>query len=101
MRLPILPSMPYDLMQLVKKLQQLVTETNQQVNSLTEGHVSAVHNAATSAPTTGTWKQGDVVRNSTPAELGAGGSKYVITAWVCVTSGTPGTWLQLRSLTGN
>lgn len=40
---------------------------------------------ATSAPTSGTWSQGDKVRNQTPE---AGG--YI--GWVCVSSGTPGTW---------
>jgi hypothetical protein len=39
----------------------------------------------TAAPTEGTWVRGNVVWNSAPA---AGG--YV--GWVCVASGTPGTW---------
>jgi hypothetical protein len=37
------------------------------------------------APTTGTWKAGDVVLNQAPV---AGGK----VGWVCVSAGTPGTW---------
>jgi len=40
---------------------------------------------AAAAPTTGTWNKGDVVYNNAPV---AGGKL----GWVCVTSGTPGTW---------
>ena len=73
----------------------------QQVNALSEGFIAASYNALTTAPTAGTWNQGDAIRNSLPTELGAASSKYVITQWVCVASGTPGTWVQCRSLTGN
>lgn len=52
-------------------------------------------------PSTGDWNQGDTVYNEAPTELGAAGSKYIITGWKCVASGTPGTWVQMRSLTGN
>jgi hypothetical protein len=37
------------------------------------------------APTTGTWKQGDIVFNTAPAASGKVG-------WVCVVAGAPGTW---------
>ena len=49
----------------------------------------------------GTWAQGDRVRNSTPSEAGAAASKYVVTGWICTVAGTPGTWLPMRTLTGN
>lgn len=39
----------------------------------------------TAAPTTGAWKQGDMVQNSTPS---AGGPE----GWICVSTGSPGTW---------
>jgi hypothetical protein len=71
------------------------------LNDLADGRISAIDNAATAVPTTGTFAQGDFVRNKTPSELGAGGSKYVITGWVCTVGGTPGTFLQCRVLTGN
>lgn len=41
--------------------------------------------AATAAPTTGTYRRGDTVPNSTPSAGGKWG-------WVCTTAGTPGTW---------
>ena len=56
---------------------------------------------STMAPTTGTWTVGDKVYNSNPGQAGTAGSKYIITGWLCVTAGTPGTWLEMRSLTGN
>lgn len=57
--------------------------------------------SGTAPPVSGTWAQGDVLRNSAPVELGTAGSRYVLTGWICVASGTPGTWRELRSLTGN
>ncbi|MBT2594720.1 right-handed parallel beta-helix repeat-containing protein [Arthrobacter sp. ISL-72] len=53
------------------------------------------------APTWGTWAVGDYVTNKAPAETGTAGSKYVVKGWVCVTAGSPGTWVQDRALTGN
>lgn len=72
-----------------------------QVNNLSEGKLAATYNAHTAAPTTGTYARGDFVRNSQPSELGSVSSKYVILGWICVTSGTPGTFLECRVLTGN
>ena len=72
-----------------------------QVNGVSEGSISAAYNATTAAPTTGTWAQGDQIRNSTPTEAGAVSSKYIVTGFICTVAGTPGTWLSLRSLTGN
>jgi hypothetical protein len=79
----------------------LFRDIETQVNRLTEGRISAVHNAYTAAPTTGKHSLGDFVRNSQPAEAGGAGSMYVITGWICTVSGEPGTWLECRSLTGN
>ena len=55
----------------------------------------------TAAPASGSWLVGDEVENTTKTELGAAASKYVISRWVCSVAGTPGTWLQERSFTGN
>lgn len=71
------------------------------VNGMASGQVSALDGGGTAAPTSGTWTQGDRWRNSTPAELGTAGSKYVLTGWICTASGTPGTWVEQRTLTGN
>ena len=101
MRLPTIAlRLPGELGALVLRLQDVLSHTNGQVNQLTEGNLAAVHNARTAAPTTGTWAQGDVIRNAAPTEAGTAGSKYVVTGWVCTASGTPGTWLPCRVLTG-
>lgn len=56
---------------------------------------------ASSAPIAGTWLLGAKMWNYNPSEAGAGGSKYVITGWICTSAGSPGTWLDMRTLTGN
>lgn len=71
-----------------------------QLNGLTEGRIVSVTNASTSIPTTGTYKQGDFVANSTPSESSTVGSKYIVTGWICVASGEPGTFKEARVLTG-
>jgi hypothetical protein len=43
------------------------------------------------APTVGTWNRGDIVWNSSPS---AGG----VPGWVCVASGTPGTWKAMAAV---
>lgn len=101
MKLDTKPRFPADPKLMERKLTDLFTETNNQVNRLTEGTASAVHNSATAAPTTGTFAVGDFIRNSAPSELGAASSKYVVLGFVCTTAGAPGTWLQCRVLTGN
>lgn len=46
---------------------------------------------AAAAPTTGTWRVGDWVRNSAPA---VGSPK----GWICTVAGTPGTWVSEGNL---
>ena len=77
-----------------------IREHAYQVNLLSEGRQVAVNNATTAAPTTGQWSIGDFVLNSAPSELGTAGAKYIIHGWRCTVSGTPGTWVQCRFLTG-
>ena len=80
---------------------QWMREVAAQINALSEGRAVALYQSASSAPTTGTYAQGDFVTNNTPTELGTAGSKYVIRGWICTVGGTPGTWVQCRNLTGN
>lgn len=94
-------NLPADPAQLAQRVTELFRAVNAQVNTLTEGTLAAVHNAYTAAPTTGTYAIGDFIRKSNPAEAGSASSKYVIIGWVCTVSGTPGTWLECRVLTGN
>lgn len=59
--------------------------------------------SATAAPTgtTISWQVGDQVSNSNPVELGTAGNGYIIIGWVCIAAGAPGTWREMRVLTGN
>lgn len=82
-------------------LQRELREHATQVNLLSEGRIAGFYTAVTAAPTSGSWMQGDAVKNSAPSELGTAGSKYFIDGWTCTVSGTPGTWVQRRCLTGN
>lgn len=86
---------------LTQRLVDLHRDIARQVNGLSEGKVEAAYSALTSVPTSGTHAQGDFIRNATPTEQGTGGSKYVVMGWLCVSGGTPGTWVQCRALTGN
>jgi hypothetical protein len=101
MKLPADPRLPTGEANMRQRLTDLMRDVAQQVNGVSEGKLAATYNAQTAAPTTGTHALGDFVRNSAPAELGSASSKYVILGWVCVTAGTPGTWVQARALTGN
>jgi hypothetical protein len=82
------------------RIDELAREHGTALEALIAGKVSAT-SRATAPPTGGVWSAGDFVRNAAPAELGTAASKYVVLGWVCVTSGTPGTWLACRTLTGN
>jgi hypothetical protein len=82
-------------------LQRELREHATQINLLSEGRIAGSYTALAAAPTSGAWMQGDKVANSAPSELGTAGSKYFVDGWTCVVSGTPGTWVQRRCLTGN
>jgi hypothetical protein len=83
------------------KIAELLRDIQEQVNGLSEGYITSAYTSKTAAPTYGSWKQGDFIRNSTPVEAGVALSKYVVIGWVCTVSGTSGTWLPCRVLTGN
>lgn len=82
-------------------LQRELREHATQVNLISEGRISGFYTALAAVPSSGTWMQGDSVLNTAPSELGSAGSKYFIEGWTCTVSGTPGTWVQRRCLTGN
>ena len=85
----------------------LMTEMARQIedaiNRLSSGAIYQHYNATTSAPTgtTVAHSLGDFVKNATPTELGTAGSMYLVVGWLCVASGTPGTFREARVLTGN
>lgn len=82
-------------------LQRELREHAQQGNALAEGRIGGHYNAATAAPTTGMYQQGDKVWNSAPTEQGTAPNKFVVVGWINVAGGTPGTFLPMRVLTGN
>lgn len=102
MRIPTDPRIPpVNTPTFVQHLYTLFRDIAKQLNQLSEGRIGAVTNAATAAPTAGTYQWGDTIWNSEPVEAGTGGSRYVITGWKCVAAGSPGTWVEMRCLTGN
>lgn len=88
-------------------LQDSSSTQNTQINNLTQSsydqglRIGAIESQfaghafvyGTEAPLDGTWGQGDIVWNSAPVAGGTPG-------WVCVSSGTPGTWKAMASLAG-
>lgn len=98
-RLP-LPDSPNFQSNLTFQLTKLLRELASQLNMLSEGKIQAITNSATAAPTSGTYNQGDKIWNSSPTEAGTAGSKYVTLGWVCTSAGSPGTWKEMRTLTG-
>lgn len=107
MKLPMDPKLPAAkegvsyLQQLTFAISRLWSSMAIQVNNMAEGRIDASHNALAAPPTTGDFKQGDIIRNVAPVEAGTAGSKYVVTGWICVANGNPGVWRQQRVLTGN
>jgi hypothetical protein len=101
MRLNTDPRLPQtdDMRSLKQRLYELFRDVSTQVNATSEGMIQGATNAATVAPTEGKYAVGDFVRNIAPAELGAAGSKYVITGWLCVAA--PLTFVETRALTGH
>ena len=81
--------------------QTLFGDLERQGNLLAEGRLAGRHFTATAVPTTGDFAKGDIIWNSSPAEAGSAGSKYVVLGWICTVGGSPGTLLDMRVLTGN
>lgn len=99
--LPIPPSGDEFLKRLNFRLTTVLRDIQTSLKQLATGSLVGTINATTAAPTTGTYAVGDFIKKSNPTEAGSAGSKYIIIGWVCVTAGTPGTWRECRTLTGN
>ena len=82
---------------------EMVRQLEDSINRLSSGAIYQNYNATTASPsgTTVAHSVGDVVKNAIPTELGTAGNMYVVWGWVCLASGTPGTFRELRALTGN
>lgn len=83
------------------RILELFRDVAKKVNGLAAGRFAALDFTGTTAPTAGKWAQGDYIPNSNRTELGTTPNKYVVMGWVCVAGGTPGTWVESRTLTGN
>ena len=80
---------------------EMVRQVEDAINRLSEGRIYQNYNAATSEPsgTAQSYQVGDVVRNLSPTPTGS--PEYVLWGWLCVASGSPGTFRELRIPTGN
>lgn len=86
----------YDPGAIAQILRQIVT----QVNNLSEGRIYARDSGLTAAPTTGRYDVGDIVWHSAPAETATTAGNFVVMGWVCTAAGEPGTFEEMRVLTG-
>lgn len=73
---------------LYQRLYDLFRGLSSQINGLSEGRAVATYNAAAAPPAGGEHFHGDYVRNIAPVASGG----QITMGWVCVASGTPGTW---------
>lgn len=69
------------------KLTMIVQQVQEQVDRIIRKTVTT----GTAAPSSETWKRGDLCWNSEPSADGTPG-------WVCITSGSPGTWKAMADL---
>jgi hypothetical protein len=99
-QLPMNPDSAYA-RELNYTLSRLFRNIAQKTNAIGDGRLNGSDLVAAAVPTTGTYAQGDFIRNSAPVEAGAAASKYVVLGWICTVGGTPGTLLPCRVLTGN
>jgi hypothetical protein len=83
-------------------MRELVRVIEDAVNRFYEGRIYQRF-TSTAAPTSTnlSWQVGDEVWNSNPTESGGAGSMYIIRGWKCIAAGSPGTWREMRFLTGN
>jgi hypothetical protein len=101
---PLLPNATGPLAVLTAALVKYLRLIQAQVNALSSGSVSASIVANSGPPVaagnTKIYAKGDFIQNNNPSVLGSAGSQYVITGWICIAGGTPGTWVACHSLTG-
>lgn len=72
-----------------------------QINGLSEGRGFNRYQAQDTIPTTGSYAQDDIIWKKNVVEAGVATQKYVVIGYICVASGSPGTLVEMRVLTGN
>jgi hypothetical protein len=88
------------------KLAEIIRAICQQVNTLSEGRITARYQAQSSVPASVAAGVGDVVWNINPTVVGSVApgiaASFVNMGWVCtVESPTNATWQEMRVLTGS
>jgi len=79
-----------------------LTAIVRQTDGLTEGGIAYRDNAQSVTPAASVASAvGDFVPNSNPTVSGTVGAQVVTAGWICVASGTPGTWVAANFLTGS
>jgi hypothetical protein len=69
------------------------------ISRIRDGHISGWRYYA-AAPNGGASKQGDFVRFDEPVvETGTNGEESILFGWICVESGDPGVWEEMRFVT--
>jgi len=83
-------------------MEEIIRAIGTQLDGIAEGGISFFHGAMTAAPTSSAvpYTQGDMIWNAKPSVMGTVGAQYTIAGWRCVVDGTPGTWVEMRHLTG-
>ena len=73
-------------------------------NSITDvsggEYVLRTYLEGTAAPVDGEYIIKQIIWNSAPTVAGTVGSQYIIAGWKKIAAGIPGTWVEMRSLTG-
>jgi hypothetical protein len=87
------------------RLAEIIRAICQQVNTLSEGRITARYQAQASVPASVAAEVGDVVWNVNPTVVGSVApgiaASFVNMGWVCtVESPTNATWQEMRVLTG-
>ena len=84
------PNLGFDdsVAQLKRTLADILRGHAQLINGLSDGSIDASLNM-TAAPTAGSWKQGDFIKNTEPTGV------TPTIGWICTASGTPGTWVAV------
>ena len=80
----------------------IVRAIARQVDGLTEGGISYKDNAVSVAPTSSAVAHaaGDMKWKLNPTVQGTVGAQTVTVGFMCVAPGSPGTWVEMRFLTG-
>ncbi len=93
-RLPTLGSIDYE-RSMYSRLYELFRQILTMVGAISDGRAIGFTSMDT-APTSGAWYQGDQIKNAKPTVQNGG---FIVLGWVCVESGEPGVWKEIRCQT--